>query len=327
MSRSLVSIIILNWNGADCICECLDSVLKTAYKNTEILVVDNGSTDGSQEIIKKFSRIQLVALKENIGFAAGNNVGFKNAKGKFIATLNNDVVVESDWLNEPVSFFEGDDSLGIVSCRQMNYYQHDIIDCLYGYPLQSLLIQPMGNSKKYSSLPLYSQPGYVLSAGGASAIYRKEMVVALDGFDERYYAYHEESDLCMRAFLSGWKCKYAPSAVVYHRGSFSFNRVKKRYAFYHERNRIWFIYKFYPLKTIAIHFVWLMIMNLRLIRVWVFKRKVGITLFSAWFHGFLEMFIMSKDRKIYTKKFMERHLEFKQFLREKKIFFSSGKSR
>jgi GT2 family glycosyltransferase len=321
MSRSLFSIIILNWNGADCIEECLDSVCKTFYENIEVLVVDNGSRDDSLEIINKFSQVHLIALKENIGYAAGNNIGFKKAKGQFFATVNNDVVVDPDWLNEPAEFFKADDSIGIVSCRQMNYHHRDVIDCLYGYPLRSLLFAPMGNGKKYSSHPLYSEPGYVISAGGASAIYRKELIDRLNGFDERYFAYHEESDLCMRAFLSGWKCKYAPSAVVYHRGSFSFNKIKKQFVFFHERNRIWFIYKFYPLKTIALHCFWLLIMKARLIRVWLFKRRIGLVLFKAWVHGIMEMSRMKKDRKIYTLKFREKQTEFKQFLRKKKIPF------
>jgi GT2 family glycosyltransferase len=203
----------------------------------------------------------------------------------------------------------------------MNYVNREIIDCCYGYPLRSLLFQPMGSGKKYSSHPLYSQPGYVLSAGGASAIYRKEMIAELSGFDERYYAYHEESDLCMRAFLLGWKCKYVPTAVVYHRGSFSFNRIKKQFAYYHERNRIWFIYKFYPFQTIAIHSLWLLIMTMRLIKVWMVKRKTGFVLFSAWHHGLREMSIMGKERKLFTAKFKEKESEFKRFLRIKKVPF------
>lgn len=280
MPGPLISVIILNWNGSDCIVECIESVEKTVYNNIEIIVVDNASTDGSPKTIRnKFPNVHLIKLDENLGYAAGNNRGFQHAQGKYIATLNNDVVVEPTWLGQPVYFLEGDESAGIIACRQMKYKNHETIDCLYGYPLRSLLFQPMGSGKQYSSTPLFSQPGYVIGAGGASAIYRKKLLDELGGFDERYYSYHEESDLCMRAFLSGWKCIYAPSAVVYHKGSFSFNRIKKQYAFYHERNRIWFIFKFYSSFFVLKNAFWIFLMELRLLRVMLIKRKVGIIFF------------------------------------------------
>ena len=319
MSTPLVSIIILNWNGLKCIRECLESVVATNYTTTEIIVVDNGSTDGSHNIAKKFSNVRLVALEKNIGFAAGNNAGFKIAKGKYIATLNNDVIVEPDWLQQPTELFEHYPSIGIVACRQMNYYHRDRIDCLYTYPLHSLLFEPMGVGKIFTNDNLFSRPGQVIGAGGASAIYRKEVVNAFGGFDERYYAYHEESDLCMRAFLDGWKCAYAPSAVVFHRGSFSFGRIKRQFAFYHERNRVWFIYKFYPFAYILKNVFWICIMELRLLRVWIFKRKLGGAYFSARYHGFLGLVRLREERKIYTAKFKEKQAIFNQFLRQKKL--------
>lgn len=319
MSTPLVSIIILNWNGVKCITECLESVVATSYKYTEIIVVDNGSTDGSPEIVKKYATVLLAALEKNIGFAAGNNAGFKIAKGKYIATLNNDVIVGPDWLQQPTELFEKYPSIGIVACRQMNYYHRDRIDCLYSYPQHSLLFKPMGFGKKFTDDNLLSRPGQVIGAGGASAIYRKEVVIALGGFDERYFAYHEESDLCMRAFLDGWKCAYAPSAVVFHRGSFSFGRSIRQFAFYHERNRIWFIYKFYPFAYIAKNVFWILIMELRLIRVWLFKRNVGRAYFLARYHGFLGLVRLREDRKIYTAKFKEKQAIFNQFLRKKKL--------
>lgn len=320
MSEPLISIIILNWNGAECIAACLESVFKVTYKKTEVIVVDNASTDNSRELIKnQFSNIRLIELKKNIGFAAGNNRGFQIAHGKYIATLNNDVVVEPDWLTQPFEFLENDETVGIIACRQMNYQNHEIIDCLYSYPLRSLLFQPMGNGKKFSSLELYSKPGYVIGAGGASAIYRKKLLDIFDGFDERYYSYHEESDLCMRAFLSGWKCIYAPSAIVYHRGSFSYNRIKRQFAYFHERNRVWFIYKFYPQKFIFKNAFWVLLMELRLLRVFLFKRRVGTIFFSARYHGLLGMKHFHDSRKLYIARFKEKELLYLKFMKNKKI--------
>jgi GT2 family glycosyltransferase len=320
MPGPLISIIILNWNGFNCIFECIESVEKINYKNIEIIVVDNASTDGSPEKIKElYSHISLIQLEKNIGYAAGNNKGFSVAKGKYVVTLNNDVIVEADWLTQPIHFLEKDETVGIIACRQMSFQNQEIIDCLYSYPLRSLLFRPMGNGKKYSLSPLFSQPGYVIGAGGASAIYRKKLIDEFDGFDERYYSYHEESDLCMRAFLSGWKCIYAPQAIVFHRGSFSFNRIKKKQAFYHERNRIWFIYKFFPLVLILKYALWIFIMELRLFKVLVIKRKVGITFFSAIYKGFVGVKQFKDSREIYAPLFKGKISEYLIFQRIKKI--------
>ncbi len=321
MSGPLISVVILNWNGLDCLSDCIESVEQTEYSNIEIIVVDNASTDGSPEIIgNKFPNVKLLKLSENIGFAAGNNRGFQKARGKFIATLNNDVVVAPTWLNQPVEYLEQDETVGIISCRQMNFKNREIIDCLYTYPLRSLLLNSMGCGKQYSqTTELFSEPGYVIGAGGASAIYRKKLLDELGGFDERYVSYHEESDLCLRAFLSGWKSLYAPSAVVYHRGSFSYNRIKKQFVFYHERNRIWFIYKFFPPEFIALNSISLAVMLFRLIRVYFFKRKAGFGFFIAWIYGLVGMNRFRDDRKTYIKKFREKRKLFTQFIKKKKL--------
>lgn len=319
MSPPLVSIVILNWNGSKCIRECLESVIKTAYSSIEIIVVDNASTDDSKSIIRNFPTALLLELPQNIGFAAGNNAGFAKATGTYIATLNNDVVVDPQWLNQPVALFEKIRSIGIVACRQMNFYNRETIDCLYTYPLRSLLLEPMGSTKRYVQKELYTQPGFVFGAGGASALYRKAVITALGGFDERYFAYHEESDLCMRAFLSGWKCAYAPEAIVYHRGSFSFNTIQKKMVFLHERNRVWFIYKFYPLSYIGKNIFWILLWQLRVARVWIIKRNAGWIFFKALYAGFKGRACFREERKKNSIAFNEKCREFDIFVRQKKI--------
>jgi GT2 family glycosyltransferase len=320
MSEPLISVVILNWNGLDCITDCIESVEKALYKNIEIIVIDNASTDGSQEIVKtRFPNVKLLELKENIGFAAGNNRGFKKAQGKFVATLNNDVVVTPTWLDQPVEFFENEETVGIIACRQMNFYNREMIDCLYTYPLRSLLFNSMGTGKIFSQTDLFCKPGYVIGAGGASAIYRKKMLDELGGFDERYFSYHEESDLCMRAFLTGWKCLYSPLAVVYHRGSFSYNRMRRQFVLFHERNRIWFIYKFFPFEFIVLNFFPIVFMLFRLIRVYGFKRKAGFGFISAWLQGLLGKSRFHDDRKMHVNNFKEKRQLFLQFLKYKKL--------
>jgi GT2 family glycosyltransferase len=319
MESPLVSLIILNWNGIECIDECLKSVLKTDYDKIEIIVVDNGSTDGSLDKIGKYPGIKILALKENLGYAAGNNFGFKQAKGCFVATINNDVVVEPGWLKQPLKLFNEDPSIGIIACRQMNYQKRDIIDCLYGHPTKSLIFAPMGSRKQFYDEDLFTRPGFVISAGGASALYRKQLLTDLNGFDERYYSYHEESDLCMRAFLHGWKCAYAPSAVVYHKGSFSYSRIKVKWAYYHERNRFLFIYKFFPWGFISQNILWILLHEMRQLANLLFKKKIGYVYFIAWFQAVKRAGSFHEDRKIYVPLFKARKSTYLSILKTKKL--------
>jgi GT2 family glycosyltransferase len=274
MEKPLLSIIILNWNGQDFIESCLRSVLLSSYKPFEIIFVDNGSTDFSLKFLETYSHaIQIIFNNENKGFAGGMNAGIAKANGKYIATLNNDVIVDSNWLNRPIELLESDLQIGIISCRQMTYGKEDLIDILYSAPSIYLLPKPVGVDQKYSEHPEFHTEREVFGASGASVIYRKTLLDQFKGFDERFFAYHEESDLHTRAHKNGWKCVYVPSAVVYHMGSKSFGKLSRTFHYYHERNRWWYIVKNYSFLKILLHLPLLLFMELRLIRVIFLKSK------------------------------------------------------
>jgi hypothetical protein len=279
---NLVSIVILNWNGQEYIEKCINSVLLTSYSPIEIIVVDNASTDSSLLAIKKYEgKISLIVNNTNLGFAGGMNSGIRHAKGEYIVTLNNDVVVESTWLNRPIELLQSDTQIGIISCRQMVYGEEDVIDMLHTIQTPYLLSRPVGSNKRYSINPEYHTEKVVFGASGASVIYRKKLLDTYGGFDERFFAYHEECDIQTRAFHDGWKCVYVPSAVVYHMGSKSFGKLSKIFHYYHERNRWWYIAKNYSLQKIIFHLPWLLFMELRLIRVIFFKSKCPGIYFKA----------------------------------------------
>jgi len=245
----LVSLLVLNWNGANCLKTCLDSLLSLAYKNVEIIVVDNCSTDNSIKILHEYKTIKTVVTPRNLGYTGGNNFGFKCTRGKYVATLNNDVVVPGDWLKEPIEYLEKYKDVGLISCRQMNYYNPEVIDSLYHYPSPYLLFLSEGHGKKFRP-EKWGRPGYVISANGASAIIRKDVIKDLGGFDERFFAYHEDADFGINAFYKGWKCLYVPNSIIYHMESKSFKIQSKTYTYYFERNRYFFILKNYALSFI-----------------------------------------------------------------------------
>ena len=258
MANPLVSIVILNWNGDGIVQECLSSVYETEYSDIEIIVVDNGSADGSRAWLRRQRKITLVENERNEGFARGTNIGFSRVRGVYAVALNNDMVVEPSWLNEPVRRLEQDARVGIVACRQMMYHDRATVDVLYHILARDLSFFPYGRAKQFSSMPGADKAGYILSASGGSAVYRKKMLDEIGGFDERFFAYSEDADLSMRAFLSGWKCLYVPEAVAYHRGSASFGRVPEKVTFYGQRNRYLLMYKYFPVSLILAHLPWIL---------------------------------------------------------------------
>jgi hypothetical protein len=257
MANPLVSIVVLNWNGDGYLQECLSSVCKTEYAGIEIIVVDNGSTDDSLAWLRRQEKIALIENSRNEGFARGNNTGFAHARGRYVVALNNDMVVEPSWLNEPVRRLEEDAGVGIVACRQMNYRDRETVDVLYHIIAKDLSFFPCGRGKRYASMPGAKNAGYVLSASGGSAVYRKKMLDEIGGYDERFFAYCEDADLSMRAFLAGWKCLFVPGAVAYHRGSASFARVPEKVSFYGQRNRYLLMYKYFPFSLILARLPWI----------------------------------------------------------------------
>ena len=315
----LVSIVIVNWNGADIIHECLVSVKKIRYEPVEIIVVDNASTDDSVKKIKCFENIILVESKQNLGYAGGNNLGFTHCSGRYIATLNNDTEVDPDWLEEPIKMLESYSGIGIISCRQMNALERGNIDTLYSYLDRDLLFTRMGHGQEYIDSLLFSTGGDVLAANGASAIYRKQLVDQLGGFEEKFFAYHEESDLHMRAFYAGWRCSYVPASIVYHRGSYSFEKIKPIFYYYLERNRIWFLYRHFPWSLIIKNLHTILIRELRIFGFLAIKNNMLKVYLKARIHGFAGISQFKTTRREALKKYSEKHILLQRFLKEKKI--------
>lgn len=309
----LVSLVVLNYNGEEIIEECIASLQKTTYPNYEIIVVDNASTDGSWRILSALPGIALFKTEKNLGYAGGNNFGIARAKGKYFATVNNDIIVDPGWLNDPVSCLESDDSIGIVSCRQMDYWHREIVDTLFATVPAHFTPYHVGTQEPYAGLPDFHHRGLVLIANGASAIYRRKCIDDIGIFDTVYFAYHEESDLCLRGFLNGWKCLYVPSAVVYHRHGHSFNKLKGMSFYLAERNRYWFIYKFVPLTTILKNFYYLLKWEYGAIKCCLLRKQRFRDLVLARKDGLLGLKPFASERKRLVGKFKEREKEFALF--------------
>ena len=219
-----VSIIIVNFNSGPYLNRCLESISQQTYQNLEIIIIDNASQDNSLESIPPETRIKVIRNEDNIGFAAGQNQGFKLAKGKYLMALNFDIVMTSSFLEEMVKAITLDDWTGSATCKLL-YMKEDgsITNQIYsaGHILPPNRFPILRGETEYDH-GQYDQIGFVFGAPGAAALYRRECLqeVAYQDqfFDESYFMWYEDVDLDWRIKLRGWKCIYTPKAVAYHIG-------------------------------------------------------------------------------------------------------------
>lgn len=240
----LVSVVIANYNGKHLLKTCLDSVFNQTYKNYEVILVDNGSTDGSVEFIKEnYPSIKLFVNSKNLGYAVGYNMGIEEAKGKYIATLNNDIKIEPDWMENLIEVAENekDRKVGMYASKQLNFYQPELIDSTGIVLYRGMYTSLRGRGELDRGQ--YEDEIEVFGACDAAAIFRKEMLDQIGLFDSDFFLYQEEFDLAWRALLSGWKCVYVPEAIAYHVGGATAGAGSKLVRYYMERNRILTIVK------------------------------------------------------------------------------------
>ncbi len=210
MNNKLISIITVNWNGLKWLDRFLSSFEKQTFKNFEMLVVDNGSTDGSIEFIKKnYPKVRIIESKKNLGFSGGNNLGVKNAKGKYILFINNDVWVKKDFLEKYFNFYLKS-NLDIVSVREAKYdgtiYPHYISQLdIFGHAVFLF-------GEKYKN----KKPFYL---SGVCLLFSKKLYEETKGLDNNFFMYSEDTDWFWRLNLLEKTMDYAEGVFIYHAGA------------------------------------------------------------------------------------------------------------
>ncbi len=241
----LVSVIIVTWNGKHLLSECLGSLAAQSFRDFEIIVVDNGSVDGSAEYVRStHPTVKVIDLKKNHGYAGGNNVGIRASAGKYIALLNNDTKADTSWLQNLIAAAEKSPGTGMWASKILSYYNPEMIDNT------GLLIYRDGIARGRGRLEQdkgqYDAEGEALFPSGCAGLYLKKMINEIGTFDEDFFAYADDVDLGLRARIAGWNCRYVPTARVYHKYSSSSSAYSPMKAFLAERNRIWVLLKYYP---------------------------------------------------------------------------------
>lgn len=237
------SVIIPNWNGAKHLPICLDSLRAQTHPDVEIVVVDNASDDGSQVLItERYPEVRLITLQENRGFTGACNTGLQAADGDILILLNNDTEVEPTWVGEIVAAFERYPDAGMVASKMLLFDRRDVFHTAGDYYRVDGI--PGNRGVWEQDEGQYDKEEYVFGACGGSAAYRRVMLAEIGLLDDDFFFSSEDIDLAWRAQLCGWRCVYAPRAVVYHHLAATGGDVTA--SFYNGRNFLWVIAKNYP---------------------------------------------------------------------------------
>lgn len=241
MSYPKVFITVLNWNGKKVVKECLDSIKGVNYPNYEVVVVDNGSTDGSQkEIEENYLHVHLVRSMINVGVAEGQNIGLRYALENgmdYVFVLNNDTTLDKNILDELLKVAEGDSKIGIVVPKTYSAEEPDKVQSVGGridwrrgkcYHLQTAETQSNGMEIDYLG----------------SALIKRQVIGKIGFYDHRYFAYWEDTDFCIRARRAGFQVVCALKASLWHKGTYSIGEITGFYEYYFTRNRFWFMKRY-----------------------------------------------------------------------------------
>jgi GT2 family glycosyltransferase len=253
-----IPIIIVNWNGKKFLSECFEGLRRQTYQPLTITLVDNGSTDGSADFVKKtYPEVKIICLGRNEGFSIANNIAIKNSDSAYTALLNNDAVAHPNWLKSLVDALEANPQAGFAASKMLLYDDHNIIDRAgdaYTSAGTGLL---RGRGIPADS---YSEQEWIFGACAGAALYRTQMLRDIGLFDEDFFLLYEDVDLSFRAQLNGYKCLYVPEAIVYHKASSSIVHDSPISVYYSHRNLEWVYVKNMPsklmLKTLWLHVIY-----------------------------------------------------------------------
>jgi GT2 family glycosyltransferase len=240
-----VTVLIVNWNSGELLHQCVAQLAKQSLQPAQILVIDNASTDNSIEAACTFPQVTVKRLRMNIGFAAANNLALEICNTDFVALLNPDAFPEPDWLERLWAKAETFSDFAAFGSRQMAYGLDGVMDGAGDIYHCSGLVWRHGYGRVQSALNGISDE--IFSPCACAALYRREALQTIGGFDEDYFCYVEDVDLGFRLRLAGHKAMYVPDAVVYHVGSATTGGRHSDFSLYHgHRNLVWTYIKNMP---------------------------------------------------------------------------------
>ena len=331
----LVSVILVNFNGKKFLDKCVASILDNHYVNFEIIVVDNNSIDSSiDNLEKKYigeKRVRIIRNVKNSGPAGALNLAAANAKGKYLAILGYDTEVDQNWLTTYVDFMQSHERVGIAQGKLMRIDEKDRFFYIGDYLGPFGFLVERGRGKKDKGQ--FNKTKEIFGINSATMIMKTKLFRQLGGFDERFFMYLEETDLCFRIHLMGLKVMYVPKSVVYHHDS---TKVKKDKVFIEDkrnyygcRNYIWMLAKNWSFKNLILRWpihilAWIIIM-MGLAFKKDFKRSLAIAKALLW--HIINFFKVVKSRIEVQAKFRKvKDSDFSHLFIKKDLSYYWGKA-
>ncbi len=277
-----ISIIIVNWNGRHLLGDCLQSLVRQQFRDFEIVLVDNGSTDDSLAFVRReFPSLRIVELETNLGFCAANNRGVDATRGQYILFLNNDTEVNPTMLGELHKVIQADPpEIGAWAVKMLRWDRRELIDnCGCGYSIFGAGYQLVSGELDGEA---FSQAQVIFGPSGGAACYRRAVLDQIGLFDEDFFYSNEDLDLSFRAQLAGYRCRYVPSAIVYHRGSATSGATSDQTIYHIQRNSEWVFFKNMPAPLLRKCFLPHLLYSLAWIVYWMTKGKAAVVLRAKW---------------------------------------------
>lgn len=277
MTACRVTAVIVNYNGLTYLGDCLRSIFATAYRDFDVIVVDNASRDASVSYVEQnFPSVRIIVNKTNVGYAEGCNVGARAATGEYIAFLNTDIEVDPEWLGALLGVAVATPKIGACGPKVLRLGARDTIDVVggflcdvFGYPFEALGHSSLDHGQ-------YSQVREVFALAGMCMLVSRAAFDRVGGFDRRFFLLAEDIDLCWRLRLAGYKIRVATGAVVLHESMATFKqeKVPREYVrFLVERNTMRMIIKNYGLGSLMIILPAQVLMIIAEMSIYLFMRR------------------------------------------------------
>ena len=245
--QPLVSIISINFNSLEVTSEMIDSVLNNSYKNIELIVVDNASKECPKQFLEtNYPEVKVILSKENLGFAGGNNLGIRACNGKFILFLNNDAVLTDGCIERMLALFKQRPNLGIISPKicyfnTANAPQKDLIQYVGTTAVHPITARNKTIGEGELDCDQFTHPTPTAYAHGCAMMIKEEILTEVGMMSEDFFLYYEELDWCERIRQAGYEIFVEPNAKVYHKESYSVQKISALKTYFINRNRILFM--------------------------------------------------------------------------------------
>jgi len=266
--KPLVSVISVNYNGLEVTCEMLRSIRENSYDNFEVIVVDNASRESPKATLNRlFPEVKVLESKKNLGFAGGNNLGIRAAKGDYILFLNNDAELTDGAVEAMLALFEKNPKIGVVSPKicyfpSENQPGPDRIQYVGSTPVHPLTARNKTIGEKEPDNGQYTESRPTAYAHGAAMMVSRKVIEQVGGMPESFFLYYEELDWCEQIRRAGFDIYVTPSAKIYHKESWSVGKFSTLQTYYLTRNRVLFMRRNRPAAQMAVFCLFLLLFTL-----------------------------------------------------------------